>query len=194
MDSYLSNAFLIYTGGHMEYPEKNSIEFCVGAIRFFLNDRGELWNAGKCFYEWRQPGERTWTEESGYGYLPVGKDTFEIREIGKKVYYRVDRNGYERFEEKSLAEMIEEIVEKVDFIEQRKQVVYALLPDGAVTVGCIDSIKVLEDAKLIQEIHCFNGRSLYLVLKNKIDEKHFMDHKKRVEDLYERIVRGVFYQ
>lgn len=188
MDNYLSDGFLIYTGGRMEYPEKNSREFRIGAIRFFLNDRGELWSAGKCYYEWRQTGEIIWTEASGYGYLPVGQDTFEIREIGKKVYYRVNKDGYERFEEKSLAEMIEKIIEKVDFIERREKVVYALLPETEAAIGCIDAIAILGNAKLIQTVHSTKKRSLYLVLKNKVDEKQFENYTDRVKKLYERIV------
>lgn len=173
----------------MEYPEKNAREFRIGAMHFSLNDAGELWNVGGCVYEWRKPGEREWTEASGCGYLPVGRDTFEIRELGWKSYYRIDKDGYERIEEKSLAEMIEKIVEKVDFIERRKHVVYALLPDRVVAIGCEEAVTVLEDANLIQPVHSSEEQSLYLVLKNEINEIHFENHRYRVEELYERIVK-----
>lgn len=172
-----------------KYPEKNAREFRIGAMHFSLNDVGDLWNVGSCVYEWRYPGETEWTKTSGHGYLPVGRNTFEIREIGWKSYYRIDKDGYELVVEKSLEEMLKKIIEKVDFIECRTQMVYALLPETEVAIGCIDAIKVLEDAKLIQVVHSSEERSLYLVLKNKVDEKHFENHRKRVEDLYERIVR-----
>lgn len=173
----------------MQYPEKNAREFSIGALHFYLNDKGELWGVGSRKYEWRHPGNNKWAEASGCGYLPVRMEAFEIRETGKKVYYRVDKDGYERFEEKSLEEMIKEIIGKVDFIERRGQIVYALLPETEVAIGCIDTIKVLEDAKLIQVVHSSEERSLYLVLKNKVDEKNFENHRSRVEDLYERIVK-----
>ncbi len=173
----------------MEYPEKNSIEFCVGAIRFFLNDRGELWNAGKCFYEWRQPGERTWTEASGYGYLPVGKDTFEIREIGKKVYYRMDRHGYELVVEKSLEEMLKEIAERIDLIEYTNGSMFALMSDRSVNIGCIDLRTVAATNGMLTLIHSTNERTLYRLNKEKVRVLPFFEqHGDKVRELHRTLV------
>ncbi len=172
----------------MKYPEKNAALFYIETMHFVLNEEGQLWSL--CEYEWRHPGEKKWNYGYHDGYLHVGKDTFEIREICKKVYYRVDRNGYELVVEKSLEEMLKEIAERVDLIEYIiGEAMFALMANASVNIGCASLKRVLEENGMVTVIHSTNERTLYRLNKEKVTVLSFFEqHSDQVRELHKKLV------
>lgn len=172
----------------MKYPEKNATMLHIGSIPFVLDEQGRLW--GLWDYEWRRPGEETWKEGVHNCFLPVGDKAFEVRKTGGDKIYRVDKDGYELVEETPLDQMLKEIAERIDMLEFKDNILFALMSDKSANIGCPDLLNVLVKNDIVVPIHVTKERALYRLNKENVRVLPFFEqYKSRVKSLYEALVK-----
>jgi hypothetical protein len=138
---------------------------------------------------WRFEGEYMWQPCLSGAMTSISEHPKEIL-IDEKHAFKIDDSGWEEIPFLSVATMVAKIVEAVDYVEVvHGDYVYALLKDSWESLGCKQLLHIMTVHDMIELVHLGQDKSIYMLVKDKVDPREFLQYEKEVRQAYERIVK-----